>query len=87
MIIALAASWLIVRTFSVDRTTALIGAGALASAIAALSARILDAQACSFIPVGSHFMWHIFLSTAAFLCMLTLVRLKEVRTLSHAAQR
>ncbi len=70
--------WLVGRTLSVDRTTALIGGGALISAVAALTFRIADASACGVIPFGTHFLWHIFLSTAAFLCMLTLVRLKEL---------
>jgi hypothetical protein len=78
-LIAAIGVWLVVRTFSVNRTTALIGAGALISAVAALTFRIVDSSACSLIPFGTHFLWHIFLSTAAFLCMLTLVRLKELR--------
>jgi len=77
-LIAAVGVWLVARTFFVDRTTAWIGAGALVSAVAALTFRIADASACAFSPIGSHFLWHIFLSTAAFLCMLTLVRLKEL---------
>ena len=75
-IIALAGLWLIAKTFAVSHRIAFIGAIALACAVAALTFRLVDAEACGAIPFGTHFLWHIFLSTAAFLCMLTLVRLR-----------
>jgi hypothetical protein len=42
----------------------------------ALTARSIDPLSCGIVPQGSHFLWHIFLSSAAFMLMLTLLRLR-----------
>jgi hypothetical protein len=77
IVIAAAGVWLVTRTYFTSRDAALVGGLALASAVAALSFRLLDARACEYVPFGSHFLWHVFLSTAAFLCMVLLVRLRD----------
>jgi hypothetical protein len=74
-VIVLAGIWLVARTVPVSRPAALTGGLALGFALVALSARSLDPYACGHLEQGSHFLWHVFLSTAAFMLMLTLVRL------------
>lgn len=75
IVIVLVGVWLVARTLPVSRPAALTGALALIFAFVALAARSFDAAACAHIDQGSHFLWHVFLSTAAFMLMLTLVRL------------
>ena len=77
-VIVIAGIWLVARTVPVNRGAALTGGLALVAALVALTARSLDAQACAHIEQGSHFLWHIFLSTAAFCLMVTLMRLGYV---------
>lgn len=74
-VVVLVGVWLVARTVAVSRSAAMTGVAALGFALIALTARSLDAQACAHLDQGSHFLWHIFLSSAAFLLMLTLVRL------------
>jgi len=75
LVIVALAIWLIVRSYAVSRTAAMTGAAALLAALSALTFRSVDAVACATVPIGSHFLWHIFLSTAAFLCVFTVVTL------------
>lgn len=85
LVVALLAMWLIARSFAISREAALTGALALASAITALTFRSIDPFSCDEVAMGTHFLWHVFLSAAAFLCMLTVVRLREVRPAAAAA--
>jgi len=78
--IVVLALWLIWRSYAASAAAALTGGGALLAAIAALTFRSVDAMACGTVPMGTHFMWHILLSTAAFLCMLTVVTLGTKQT-------
>ncbi len=71
-------SGLVARTYQFSKRAAGFGALSLVLAIAGLAFRILDSYACSFIPFGSHFLWHICLSTGAFFGMLTLIELEEL---------
>lgn len=80
IVIVVAALWLSARSFGVSRAAALTGVLALVSASAALVFRSIDAQACASVPMGSHFLWHVFLSAGAFLCMTTLITLEAKRT-------
>lgn len=57
-------------------TSAEIVATALACAIAAAVCRSIDLAVCSVIPFGTHFLWHILLSTAAYLAIVFLLRQK-----------
>ena len=77
-VIVIAGIWLVARTVPVNRGAAVTGGLALVFALVALTARSLDAQACAHLEQGSHFLWHIFLSTAAFCLMVTLMRLGYV---------
>ena len=76
-LIVAAAVWLIARSYSISTTAALAGLGALASAVAALIFRSIDRIVCDSIPMGTHFLWHVFLSAAAFLCVWTIVHLSN----------
>jgi hypothetical protein len=66
------------RTYTLSKEASLTGGLALASALTAATFRSLDSAACESIGFGSHFLWHIFLSAAAFLCMYTVVTLYGV---------
>jgi hypothetical protein len=78
-VIVAAALWLIARSYAVSKTAALTGGLALVSALTALTLRSIDSRACEYVPMGTHFLWHIFLSAAAFLCVVTLVTLQPKR--------
>ncbi|MDE2183384.1 MAG: ceramidase domain-containing protein [Alphaproteobacteria bacterium] len=51
----------------------------LACGVAAAAARSIDLIVCPVIPTGTHFLWHLLLSTSAFLGILMLVRMKKMR--------
>lgn len=76
VVIPLCAVWLIALTVPVSRAAAVTGAAALGFAFLALFMRSYDGWACAQLGFGSHFLWHIFLSTAAFLAMRVLVTLE-----------
>jgi hypothetical protein len=76
VVIPLCAVWLIALTVPYSKTAALTGAAALGFAFLALAMRSFDALACESLGFGSHFLWHIFLSTAAYLAMRVLVTLE-----------
>jgi hypothetical protein len=78
VIVALAL-WLIARSFAVSRVAGLTGAAALLSAMVALTFRSIDAAACESIGMGTHFLWHMFLSAGAFLCLFTILTLDATR--------
>jgi hypothetical protein len=61
------------------RDTALVGIAALAFGIAAAVARSIDLVVCPVIPFGTHFLWHLGLSTAACLGIVLMVRMKRGR--------
>jgi hypothetical protein len=42
-------------------------------------ARSIDLMVCQYIPFGTHFLWHIGLSTAACLGILLMVRIRKAR--------
>lgn len=74
-VIVVLAMWLIARSYSISRSAAYTGGAAVLSAMVALTFRSIDDIACASIGMGSHFLWHIFLSAAAFLCVYTIVTL------------
>lgn len=77
--IVVLALWLIARSWALSRVAAVTGAGALVSAVVALTFRSLDSSACENVGFGTHFLWHIFLSAAAFLSLLTVLMLGAAR--------
>ena len=56
---------------------ATLGGFILSSALGAAVFRSIDLMMCPLIPFGTHFLWHLLLSTAAFLGILLLVRMKK----------
>lgn len=50
--------------------------GMVAAAIVAVTMRTLDLNVCDTIPVGTHFLWHIFLGMAAYAGVRMMVRLE-----------
>lgn len=66
----------IVTIGKIGWTSAEIVAGALVCAIAAAVCRSIDLVVCSVVPFGTHFLWHILLSTAAYLGIVFLLRQK-----------
>lgn len=80
------AVWLIARSAAISREAALLGGGALLSALTALTFRSADAWACATFGTGSHFLWHIFLSAAAYLALLTILKLREVSPQDRTAR-
>jgi hypothetical protein len=73
------AVWLILGTAALSRKAARFGSLSLAFALAGLGFRTLDHAACAWLPFGSHFLWHVLLSFAAFLGVLTLIVLTELK--------
>lgn len=73
-ILMVAGTW---RKFG--RETALIGIACLLFGIGAAVARSIDIMVCPVIPFGTHFLWHIGLSTAACLGIVLMVRMKRGR--------
>jgi len=65
-----------VTTHRFGRGPAQLGAVALAAAITAAVCRSIDLMMCGIIPFGTHFIWHILLSLAAYLGIVMLLRLK-----------
>ena len=58
-IVILAAAALIVQTYMHSRKAALGGGISLSLAIIALTFRTVDLSVCSYIPMGTHFLWHL----------------------------
>ncbi|HXJ01603.1 MAG TPA: hypothetical protein VNH44_10290 [Micropepsaceae bacterium] len=81
-VVILAGIALTVQTYAMSRRAAVYGGSALALAIVALVFRTVDLSVCSAIPVGTHFLWHSFLSAAGFIGVLTLIAVpaRRIRT-------
>lgn len=76
--VILIALWLIMRTITISRRAAIYGSAALLSSLVGLAMRTLDRRICSFVPSGTHFLWHMLLSFGAFLGILTLITLDQI---------
>jgi hypothetical protein len=61
------------------RPAALHSISILCAGIVAAVARSIDLLVCPFVPTGTHFLWHIGLSTAACLGILLMVKVKKIR--------
>ncbi len=73
--IVLFGGYMIYRTVKFSRIAAVFGTIAVASSITALTFRTVDrfAVVCDTYPIGTHFLWHVFLSAAAFLGILAII--------------
>jgi hypothetical protein len=76
--ILLFGGYLIYRTAAYAKIAAYLGCVAIGSTLLALTFRTLDRLAveqfaCDAIPIGTHFLWHVFLSGGAFLGILAML--------------
>ena len=70
--------YLIYRTAAFSKRSVYLGCAAIGSTLLALTFRTLDRMAvdqlaCDIFPIGTHFLWHGFLSAGAFLGMLAMI--------------
>lgn len=68
------------------RSTAMLGVAAVLFGIGAAVARSIDLVMCPIVPFGTHFLWHIGLSTAAYLGLMLIVKMKKARA-EHAPSK
>jgi hypothetical protein len=66
---------LISQTAFRSRESAMLGGLAVTLAIVAVTFRTIDLDVCGTIPMGTHFLWHSFLSAGAFTGILAITRL------------
>jgi len=85
-VVILAGIVLIAQTYAHSKRAALYGGLALSVAIVALTFRTIDLSVCSYIPFGTHFLWHSFLSAAGFLGILALIHLPVSKAAQRAAE-
>ena len=57
----------------------LLGGVAVCLAVVAVTFRTIDLEVCGTIPMGTHFLWHSFLSCAGFVGLYTLTGLEAVK--------
>ena len=79
---------LIAQTYVYSKRAALGGAVALSSALMALFFRTIDLDACAYVPFGTHFLWHVFLSGGSFVGVMTLIgfRARSAKAAAPAAE-
>ncbi len=79
--IILIAVALVVATWVTRRAAFAWTAAMIGAAIVALTFRTLDLNVCNTIPVGTHFLWHLFLGLAAYagVRMMVLLRARPAR--------
>jgi len=85
-VVILASLALIVQTYSYSRRIAAYGGVALLLAVIALLFRSFDLAACPYIPFGTHFLWHCFLSAAGFIGIVAMTGLKSAMATGRAEQ-
>jgi hypothetical protein len=56
------------------------GAVALTSALTGLFFRSVDLAVCSYVPFGTHFLWHALLSGAGFIGVVGMLKMRHART-------
>ena len=86
--VVLFGGYLSYRSGLISRRAGYLGSIGIVSTALAISFRIYDslavqAETCEALPLGTHFLWHIFLSAAALLgisAMLLVVRSKAIKT-------
>lgn len=64
--VAIFASGLLYLTYHKNRQAFLWGAVMIVAALIAATSRTVDLSTCEIVPVGTHFLWHIFLGIAAY---------------------
>lgn len=74
----LGAGYLIYRTRGRGATT--LGVMTLVYALIAFFFRSIDLYTCEYLIIGTHFLWHVMLSTAAFYGILLIIELDKTKT-------
>ena len=69
--------YFVYRSYRLWGRVALVPLLGMGSALLALMFRTIDSQMCAYIPFGTHFLWHTFLSLGAFLCFYFLLKISE----------
>jgi len=72
----------VLAAFTVPRygaSVAALGGAAILCGVTAALCRSIDLMVCSVIPIGSHWIWHMMLSLAAYLGIVMLTRMKLAR--------
>jgi hypothetical protein len=69
-------SILATQTVMRSKKAALFGLAAMALSLTALGFRTYDLTACEYLPVGTHWLWHIFNSAGGFTAMLAIITLQ-----------
>jgi hypothetical protein len=64
------------------RDAGMLGVAIITAGLVAACARSVDLLLCPYIPFGTHFLWHIGLSTAACLGLVLMVKMKRAARLS-----
>ncbi len=77
LMIVIPAFILIVKTMRIERNAGVLSAIMIGTALTAATARFSDIALCDALPLGTHFVWHILLSGAAFLGIIVLIRLNN----------
>jgi hypothetical protein len=85
-VVIVAGITLIARTYGYSKRAALYSTAALSLALIALVFRTVDLAACPYIPFGTHFLWHCFLSAGGFLGILALTEILPVKAIGRGAQ-
>lgn len=67
------------------REAARLGVAILVCGVFAAVARSVDLLVCPYIPTGTHFLWHIGLSTAACLGVVLMVKIKKAKAMASTA--
>lgn len=79
LVVTICTIWLVALTLRLSPKAALTGSVALILALVALTARSLDEYTCATYGIGSHPLWHVFLSAGAFMAVRTLVKLEALK--------
>jgi hypothetical protein len=84
-------AYLVYRTGVYSKAASYVGTLGIFSAVLALVFRTVDTEGlvCDSVPMGTHFLWHIFLSAAAFAGLLAMIFVissggKQARTAASA---
>jgi hypothetical protein len=79
-VVVVASLALIAGTYRNSKEVAGYGAVALTSALTGLFFRSVDLAVCSYVPFGTHFLWHALLSGAGFIGVVGMLKMRHART-------
>lgn len=78
--VLIAAGYLIMKTRKRYGAIALWGGASIGLSLLAFFFRSIDLYTCDVVPFGTHFLWHIFLSTGAFVGILLVQKIDQSKT-------